>query len=83
MNYQPPVTVPGGDLAALQRAVVMVSNNSAVRGAWERLCKKFSLMYAKRAFVHHYVGEGMEEREFKNALHNIKALSNDYKEMED
>lgn len=83
MNYQPPVTVPGGDLAALQRAVVMVSNNSAVRGAWERLCKKFSLMYAKRAFVHHYVGAGMEEAEFKNALQNIKALSNDYKEMED
>lgn len=70
-------------MAALQRAVVMVSNNSAVCGAWERLCKKFSLMYAKRAFVHHYVGAGMEEAEFKNALQNIKALSNDYKEMED
>merc|ERR1712118_343528 len=25
---------------------------------------KFDLMYAKRAFVHHYVGEGMEEGEF-------------------
>jgi tubulin alpha len=61
----------------------MVSNSSAVRTAWERLCKKFSLMYAKRAFVHHYVGEGLEEGEFKNALQNIKALSNDYKEMED
>ncbi|CAH2084384.1 unnamed protein product [Euphydryas editha] len=82
VNYQPPATVPGGDLAALQRAVVMVSNSSAVRVAWERLCKKFSLMYAKRAFVHHYVGEGLEEGEFKNALHNIKALSNDYRELE-
>lgn len=74
--------VPGGDLAALQRACVMVSNTSAIRTAWERLCKKFSLMYSKRAFVHHYVGEGLEEGEFKNSLHNIKALSNDYKEME-
>ncbi|XP_039754966.1 tubulin alpha chain-like isoform X5 [Pararge aegeria] len=82
VNYQPPATVPGGDLAALQRAVVMVSNSSAVRIAWERICKKFSLMYAKRAFVHHFVGEGLEEEEFKNAIHNIKALSNDYREME-
>ncbi|XP_045769701.1 tubulin alpha chain-like isoform X2 [Maniola jurtina] len=82
VNYQPPSTVPGGDLAALQRAVVMVSNSSAIRIAWERLCKKFSLMYAKRAFVHHFVGEGLEEGEFKNALYNIKALSNDYREME-
>ncbi|XP_050677736.1 tubulin alpha chain-like [Leptidea sinapis] len=82
INYQPPVTVPGGDLAALQRAVAMVSNNSAVRVAWERLCKKFSVMYSKRAFVHHYVGEGLEEGEFKQAVHNIKALSNDYRELE-
>ncbi|XP_023935685.2 tubulin alpha chain-like [Bicyclus anynana] len=82
VNYQPPATVPGGDLAALERAVVMVSNSSAVRIAWERLCKKFSLMYAKRAFVHHFVGEGLEEGEFGNAIHNIKALSNDYKEIE-
>ncbi|XP_035450180.1 tubulin alpha chain isoform X2 [Spodoptera frugiperda] len=83
INYQPPMTVPGGDLAALMRAVVMVSNSSSIRVAWERLCKKFSLMYAKRAFVHHYVGEGLEEGEFKNALMNIKALAKDYKEMED
>lgn len=82
LNYQPPLTVPGGDLAALMRAVVMVSNTSAIRGAWERLCRKFHLMYAKRAFVHHYVGEGLEEGEFKNALLNIKALAKDYKEME-
>lgn len=60
----------------------MVSNTSAIRGAWERLCKKFHLMYAKRAFVHHYVGEGLEEGEFKNAQLNIKALARDYKEME-
>lgn len=69
-------------MAVLEKAVVMVSNSSAVRVAWERICKKFSLMYAERAFVHHYVGEGLEEGEFKNALLNIKALSNDYKELE-
>merc|ERR1712130_972263 len=32
--------------------------------AWARLDHKFDLMYAKRAFVHWYVGEGMEEGEF-------------------
>lgn len=82
VNNQPPTTVSGADLAALERAVTMVSNSSAIRIAWEHLCKKFSLMYAKRAFVHHYVGEGLEEGEFKNAIYNIKALARDYKEME-
>ena len=28
---------------------------------------KFDLMYVKRAFVHWYVGEGMEEGEFSEA----------------
>lgn len=48
----------GGDLATVQRAVCMLSNTTAIAEAWARLDHKFDLMYAKRAFVHWYVGEG-------------------------
>jgi len=41
----------------------MLSNTTAIAEAWARLDHKFDLMYAKRAFVHWYVGEGMEEGE--------------------
>jgi len=45
----------------------MLSNTTAIAEAWARLDHKFDLMYAKRAFVHWYVSEGMEEGELTEA----------------
>ncbi|KAL4673970.1 hypothetical protein H8959_017904 [Pygathrix nigripes] len=63
INYQSPTVVPGGAIAKVQQAVCMLNNTTAVTKAWARLNPKFDLMYAKQAFMHWYVDEGMEEEE--------------------
>jgi len=81
INYQPPTVVPGGDLAKVMRALCMLSNSTAITDVFAETKRKFDLMYAKRAYVHWYVGEGMDEGKFSEAQHDLAMLQQNYQEV--
>merc|ERR1711974_470489 len=66
LNEVPAAIVEFDITAPAKKNVTMIGNNVAVSRVFtERINAKYDLMYAQRAFVQWYVGEGMEEGEFR------------------
>merc|ERR1711920_450500 len=60
-----------------------VANTTALKGIFQRLAIQFGSMYKRKAFLHWYKGEGMDEIEFQEADKNVRDLITEYQDKQD
>ena len=58
----------------LKMATTFVGNSTAVQETWKRVAEQFTVMFRRKAFLHWYTGEGMDEMEFTEAESNMNDL---------
>ena len=69
--------------AGLKMASVFVGNSTCIQEAWKRVAEQFSVMFRRKAFIHWYTGEGMDEMEFTEAESNLNDLVSEYQQYQD
>ncbi|CAD8212104.1 unnamed protein product [Paramecium octaurelia] len=82
INYQAQQTLPEEDLCKASRSACMIANTTAMSQIFSNLSQKYDQMFAKRAFMHWYVKEGMEEAQFVEAREVIASLQKDYEDVD-
>jgi tubulin beta len=74
------ITVPPEDSPM---SGTFVANTTALKGIFQRISSQFARMYKRKAFLHWYKGEGMDEMEFQEADKNVRDLVTEYQDKQD
>ena len=64
-------------------AVTFIGNSTAIQEMFKRVAEQFTAMFRRKAFLHWYTGEGMDEMEFTEAESNMNDLVSEYQQYQD
>jgi tubulin beta len=71
--------VPAKNLAM---SATFIGNSTSIQEVFTRISSQFSAMFRRKAFLHWYTGEGMDEMEFTESESNIHDLISEYQQYQ-
>ncbi|KAG9439537.1 hypothetical protein H6P81_019702 [Aristolochia fimbriata] len=67
----------------LKMASTFIGNSTSIQEMFRRVSEQFTAMFRRKAFLHWYTGEGMDEMEFTEAESNMNDLVAEYQQYQD
>ncbi|KAK0041334.1 tubulin beta-4B chain [Biomphalaria pfeifferi] len=67
----------------MRLAATFIGNTTSIQEIFRRLVHQFSVLLNRKAFLHWYLGEGMEESEFVDAREGVVDLVSEYQQYQD
>jgi len=67
----------------LKMSATFIGNSTSIQEMFKRVSDQFTLMFRRKAFLHWYTGEGMDEMEFTEAESNINDLVAEYQQYQE
>lgn len=67
----------------MKMSATFIANTTAIQEIFKRISEQFSAMFRRRAFLHWYTGEGMDEMEFTEAESNMNDLISEYQQYQE
>merc|ERR1712096_598294 len=67
----------------LKMSATFIGNSTSIQELFKRISEQFTAMFRRKAFLHWYTGEGMDEMEFTEAESNMNDLVSEYQQYQE
>jgi tubulin beta len=67
----------------LKMSSTFIGNSTAIQDLFKRINDQFTAMFRRKAYLHWFTGEGMDEMEFTEAESNMNDLVSEYQQYQD
>ncbi|KAI4214574.1 MAG: hypothetical protein LQ351_002991 [Letrouitia transgressa] len=67
----------------LKMSSTFIGNSTSIQELFKRIGDQFTVMFRRKAFLHWYTGEGMDEMEFTEAESNMNDLVAEYQQYQE